>query len=316
MLRMKELIWTPQLAKSFADFHVITKGCSTTAAEKYCRIAGKFFEWASGNGLPLTRDTVEEWMKHLAINCNNRSNATRASRLSSLRSVCSWLVDKGHIPSNPCDGVPTPKFSRKSAQKFSPAELMSLFTGADNPTDSEFRDRCILMLFYATGLRRNEMANLTLDRITFGARTGRLHVIGKGAKHRVVPFEGPIVPLLKTWLLIRQKYAAPSCTHIFIALHGNRHGSAGRGLGNSGLHFVIKRVAARVGLPDQNVFLHKLRSTYATDLYDAGIHVGEIRILMGHAKEETTWGYIAISERHLQKARIPSSRWKQLGVSS
>jgi len=309
-------IWTPHLAKAFSEYHVITKGCSTTAAEKYCRIAGLFFGWVYSHSLPLTRDTVEEWMKHLAINCGNHSNATRASRLSSLRSVCNWMVDKGHLKANPCDGVPTPKFSRKSAQKFSPSELIALFSDIEHPTDTEFRDRCIVLLFYATGLRRNEMANVTLDRVALGARTGRIHVIGKGSKHRVVPFEGPIVPALKTWLIIRQKYADPALTSLFVALHGNQNRQSGHGLGNGGLHSVIKRVARRVGLSDQNVFLHKLRSTYATDLYDADIPVGEIRILMGHAKEETTWGYIAISERHLQKARIPSSRWKQLGVTS
>lgn len=306
--------WTADHAKAFTEHHVIAKGCSTTAAEKYCRIARMFFAWVSAEALPMTRDTVELWMKHLALRCNNQSNATRASRLSSLRSVCTWLVDRDHIKANPCDGVPTPKFSRKSAQKFSPSELMALFGESDQHSSIAVRDRCILMLFYAIGVRRNEMVNLTLDRITIGARTGRAHVIGKGAKHRVVSFEGPVVPLLKTWLVIRSQYAQPGEQHLFISIHGNRHGSNGRALGNSGMHFVLKRVARRVGIPDQSVFLHKLRSTYATDLYDEGIAIGEIRILMGHANEATTWQYIAISERHLQKARIPSARWKKLGV--
>lgn len=312
---MSTFIWTADHAKSFTDYHVITKGCSTSAAEKYCRISRLFFCWVHDEGLPLTRDTVEAWMKYLAVQCNNRSNATRASRLSSLRTVCRWLVEHGELKANPCDGVPTPKFSKKSAEKFSQAELMSLFTESDHQTDSALRDRCILMLFYAIGCRRNEMANLTLDRITLSARTGRAHIIGKGSKHRVVPFEGPIVPLIKTWLVVRSKYVAPGVQSLFISMHGNRHGTNGMRLGDSGLHFVIKRVAQRVGLGTGSVFLHKLRSTYATDLYNAKIDVGTIRLLMGHSSESTTWGYIAISDRHLQRSRIPVSRWAKLGVT-
>jgi len=303
-------LWSADHTRAFTEFHVITKGCSTTAAEKYCRIARMFFAWVSAEGLPLTRDTVEAWMKYLALECGNHSNATRASRLSSLRSVCAWLVDKGHILSNPCDGVPTPKFSRKAAQKFSPTELMALFSEAEDKTAINLRDRTILMLFYATGVRRHEMAGLTLDRVSLGQRTGRIHVIGKGAKHRVIPFEGPVVPLIKTWLLLRTQFVRDNEPHLFIALYGV---AAGKGIGNGGLHKALKRKARRMGLADQNVFLHKLRSTYATDLYDEGIPIGEIRILMGHASETTTWSYIAISERHLQKARIPASRWQKLG---
>ncbi|WP_167631579.1 tyrosine-type recombinase/integrase [Mariprofundus ferrooxydans] len=304
--------WLPEHAKAFTEFHVITKGCSTTAAEKYCLISKKFFDWTSSEGLPLTRDTVEAWMKHLALRCGNRSNATRASRLSSLRTVCRWLVDRGHLPSNPCDGVPTPKFSQKAAQKFSPSELLALFSDRGDNKVISLRDRCILMLFYATGMRRHEMAGMTLDRLTLASRTGRVHIIGKGAKHRVVPFEGPIVPILKTWLLARSQFAAADEPHLFIALHTS---AAGTGLGNGGLHKTLKRQSALMGLRDNSVFLHKLRSTYATDMYDEGIPVGEIRILMGHASEATTWRYIAISERHLQKSRISSSRWSRLGVN-
>ena len=310
---MSQFLWTAEHAKAFTEWHVITKGCSTSAAEKYCRIARIFFAWAADAGLPLTRDTVETWMKHLHLECGNRSNATRASRLSSLRSVCKWLVDKGLLPANPCDGVPTPKFSNKAAQKFSPAELMALFADTGEQTAIALRDRAILMLFYATGMRRHEMSGLTLDRITLATRTGRVHIIGKGSKHRVVPFEGPVVPLLKTWLIVRAQFVANDVDSLFVALHGNRHSGSGRGLGNVGLHNVLKRAGSRMGLPEHAVFLHKMRSTYATDLYDAGIPIGEIRILMGHASETTTWRYIAISERHLQKARIPASRWKQLG---
>ncbi len=310
---MSQLIWTAAHESAYTDHHVIVCGKSQNTAEKYCRMAKIFFAFVAKEGLAVDSDAVKAWMKHLVLHANNRSNATRASRLSGLRSVCKFLVERGELAVNPCDGVPTPKFSKKSAQKFSVAELRALFTEAESNSVTSLRDRCILVFFYATGVRREEMANITLDRLTLGARTGRVHIIGKGAKHRIIPFDGPVVPLLKAWLIARHKYVKPNEQSLFISLHGNAHTKSGGKLGNGSLHNVIKRVAKREGLGD-SAFLHKLRSTYATDLYDAHIPINEIAMLMGHSNIETTNGYIAISERHLQKARIPQSKWQELGV--
>jgi len=303
--------WTPQHSSLFTDYHVITRGCSRSAAHKYCEVARMFFGWVQSNGLPLSKNTVEEWMKYLVVSRGNHSNATRASRLSALRSVCAWLVDTDKLPSNPCDGVPTPKVSKTAAQKFSHSELRDMFSIAENETATTVRDRCILMLFYATGMRREEMANLTIHRITLAHRTGRVHVIGKGAKQRVIPFEGPIVGELTKWLVVRQMYAADSEDSFFISFHGNRHQPSGGRMGIRGMHDVIKRVSKRVGLKG-DVFLHKLRSTYATELYDHGIGVQEIALLMGHSSIETTMRYIAISERHLQKSRLGTAHWQSI----
>lgn len=313
---MSGFAWTSDHAKAYRDHHVIVCGKSESAAEKYCRVAGLFFRWVDENEMSLDSNTVREWMKYLAIQAKNFSNATRKTRLSSLKSVCKFLVERGDLDENPCEGVPSPKVQRKAAQKFSHNDLMKLFSQPEKPTVTSLRDRCILMMFYATGVRREEMSNITLDKLTMGSRTGRVHIIGKGAKHRVIPFEGPIVPTLKTWLMARSRFVDEHSQSLFVALHGNRHKGQGAGLSTHGLHDVIKRVAKRVGIHDESVFLHKIRSTFATDLYDAGVPIIEIALLMGHASTQTTEGYIAISERHLQKARIPTSRWKELGVNS
>lgn len=309
---MVDFSWTTAHAQAFTEHHVIEKGMANTTAEKYCRFSGLFFAFAERKCLPLDKEAVKLWLKHLALDCDN-GNSTRASRLSGLRAVCHWLIDEGELQSDPCKGVPTPKSVKKSAQKFSPAELKALFSEDENQTITSMRDRCILLLFYATGVRRDEMSRLTMHRISLGDHTGRAHIIGKGAKHRVVPFQGPIVHMLKTWGMLREQYVRNKDDHFFITLHGSRPGTK---MGTTAMHRVIKRVAKRVGLSDESVFLHKLRSTYATDLYDEGIGINEIRMLMGHSSVDTTLGYIAISERHLQKSRISTAKWKALGVGS
>lgn len=312
---MKAFDWTPELAQAFTDHFVIVRGKSKSAAEKYCRCARMFFTFACSDNNPsgvLDRSCVEGWLKHLAVVQKNRSNATRASRLSAVRSVCKWLVDEGILPTNPCAGIPTPKVRTTAAQKFSSSELTKLFSPVDKSNISTLRDRVILMLFYATGIRREEMSNMSIHRTTLGERTGRLQIIGKGAKMRTVAFEGAVVPLIKLWLVGRAQYALADEDALFISLHGK---GAGKHMSIRSLHDVIKRVSKRVGIRDSDAFLHKLRSTFATDLYDQGIEIAEIAILMGHASIDTTRRYIAISERHLNKSRIPTSRWQELGVN-
>jgi len=156
------------------------------------------------------------------------------------------------------------------------------------------------------------MSDLTLDRIHISASGGYVTIRGKGSKHRSVGFGKAIVPLLRKWLIMRAKYAAKDEKHLFISIFAHTHEGAGHGLGVNALHHVIKRAAAAIGMRSEAAFLHKLRATYATDLYDNGFNVGEIRILMGHANEMTTWRYIAISERHLKQTRIPDARVKML----
>ncbi len=304
--------WSPALAQEFHNHHVISIGGSASAAEKYCLTAKHFFNWVAAEDVPLTSDTVNAWMRHLYLNRNNRSNATRASRLSGLRTVCRWLVSRGLLAEDPTAGVPTPKFSASSAQKFSTMELAALFKAPDVQKLIGIRDRAILMLFYATGMRRQEMGRLTMDRLKLGPVSGRVHILGKGAKHRVVSFEGPVIDALQKWIVVRSGIAAPDEHAVFVAIYSHQAGSSGLALGNSGLGFVIKRAAHVAGLRRIDVFLHKLRSTFATDLYDAGKPVGEIRILMGHGSEITTWRYIAISERHLRTARLPNERWREI----
>ncbi len=304
----KQSIWNDKLAEEFTQWYVVINGRSTSAAKKYVVTARKFFDFIADRGTDPAQDEVEAWMRHIYQQCKNKSNATRAVRLSGLRTVCRWMVKKGHLKSDPTQGVPTPRFTPSAAQKFDTSELKALMSAPDPDKAIGLRDKAILMLFYVTGIRREEMSDLTLDRLHLSANGGFVTIRGKGSKHRSVGFGKSIVPLLQKWLIMRAKYAAEGEKHLFISIYAHTKGGAGRKLGVNALHHVIKRAAAAIGMQSESAFLHKLRATYATDLYDNGFNVGEIRTLMGHSSEATTWRYIAISERHLKQTRIPDDR--------
>jgi len=170
-----------------------------------------------------------------------------------------------------------------------------------------------MLLLYATGMRRAELCGLSLERLTMGTTTGSVHIIGKGSKQRTVGFAGKqVIDALNRWLIARCDIAMPDEQAVFVAVSGL---TPGKGLGFDGLRNVLKRASRLAGIKEERVHLHLLRSTFATDLYDQGVPVKEIALLLGHADEAVTWRrYIAISDRHLKKAVISSARWQALGV--
>jgi len=313
MTEAQQSLWSATLADEFTQWFVVINGRSKTAAKKYVVTAGKFFDFVASRQARPDPAQVEAWMRHIYQQCKNKSNSTRASRLSGLRSVCKWMVEKGHLPSDPTEGIPTPRFTPPAATKFDTSELQALMSAPDPDKVIGIRDKAILMLFYVTGMRREEMSDLTIDRLHLSGSGGFVTIRGKGAKHRSVGFGKGVVPILRKWLITRAQYAAPEEKHLFISIHAHTTDGAGHGLGINAMHHVIKRAAAAIGMRSDAAFLHKLRATYATDLYDNGFNVGEIRTLMGHSSELTTWRYIAISERHLKKTRIPDDRVALVG---
>lgn len=306
---MNETPWKNIYATEFSHWFIIIKGRSHSAAKKYVVTAAKFFAFCSGRNASPDQAAVESWMRYIYQDCKNRSNATRASRLSGLRSVCRWMVSKGHLAADPTEGIPTPKFTPPAATKFATFDLQALMSAPDPDKVLGIRDKAILMLFYVTGMRRQEMSDLTLEQLhLLPSSGGYVTIKGKGSKHRSVGFGKTIVPIIQRWLITRAQYAEKNERHLFIAIQAHTKTGAGLGLGTSGMNFVMKRAAEAIGMRSKEAFLHKLRSTYATDLYDSGYNVGEIRLLMGHSSEMTTWRYIAISQRHLEKTRIPDDR--------
>jgi len=304
-------IWTESKAEDFSNWMIINKGRSAATVRQYVRAANSFFTWAADGGHEINPDGVRAWLRYLYFERGCFENSTRAARISGLRTVCGWLVVNSYLADNPAAGVESPTFHAKAARKLDTVSLIKLLNAYKGKTVTSIRNRAILFLLYATGMRRAELCSLTLDRLVIGATTGRVHIKGKGAKERTVGFSGAPVEALNRWIVARCSLLKdPGEPALFVSVSGP---TPGKPLGADGLRHVLKRAAKLAGMNPDSVHLHLLRATFATDLYDSGIPVKEIAILLGHADEATTWKrYIAISERHLKKSRIPDSRWREL----
>jgi integrase/recombinase XerD len=271
----------------------------------YARSLAGFVVWLVARGLDhrdLTLSAFDDWLKSLYIERRN-SAGYRRRHLNALRSYYRWRATRGY--GRDCtDGLRGPGKVIRAPKKYTRQQLRALFVASRKgvlPIVSQ-RDETLLLVLLATGLRREEVATLRVDQLELGTRTGMIRVEGKGAKERLVPFEGPLVPMLLRWLETRSRIEGLATDTVFVTVRRN---CLGQPMANQAIERTVKRIAQRAGLPSWGV--HRFRVTFATQLYDDGVDLERIRILMGHESIETTRRYVVISER-MNRVRLRSSR--------
>lgn len=319
-MRLETLIF------SWMEFLAIQKGQRPRGVATYERVVRGFFRWAAHeNYAAVDRGILSEWMRSLFYDQGNLSNRSRASKLSALRSFFGWLVFAGHLRHDPTKDMPSPRIQPALPQKFSTDELRLLFAAPSRETLQGKRDIAILKTLYAAGPRVSELVGLNQSDITDTGGYIRLQIKdGKGGKGRTVTMRTNPSRSLREWLAIRRELPSTSDA-VFIRLHKGGKSTETDRLSTRYILDIIKKYAAIVGIDSADAFCHKMRSTFATDLYDSGddkcprcghavrnIGIYEIMALMGHADPKTTMGYIAISERTLRKTAIPDKRFREI----
>jgi site-specific recombinase XerD len=274
---------------------------STTVAD-YVEAAARFMGWAEELQLDFRQLSVRElddWQKWLYVR-RRLSASARRSALMAVRSLYSYLATRGDGV-DVTKGYKAPKRVITQAKKYSGAQLKALFVAVKQGATELIvqRDRALLLLLLASGLRREEVTALRVDQLDLASeRKGQVHVFGKGSKERTVPIEGPVVRELLAWLEARSRIPSLCTDAVFVNLsRGGRPGLSvpGGALAVKSIEDTVKRTAQRAGLSSWGV--HRFRVTFATMLYDDGTDIERIRVLMGHESIETTRRYLAVSNR-------------------
>jgi integrase/recombinase XerC len=206
-----------------------------------------------------------------------------ARKLAAVRSWMRFLARRGRLERNPALDVRGPRLGRKLVSFLPPDESEALLDdGGLGP-----RDRAVLELLYATGLRVSELAGLTLADVDDETRTVR--VVGKGRKERIVPFGAKAARALEAHLAIRGTAKGP----LFV-------GARGRALGVRSIYELVRRRARASGIT-RRVSPHTLRHTFATHLLDRGADLRLIQDLLGHSRLSTTQRYTHVGSAQLMK---------------
>jgi integrase/recombinase XerD len=207
-------------------------------------------------------------------------------RRSSLSTWYNYLQEEGWREDHPVRQLPNMRRGRRLPKEISEHEVELLLAIPDTSDSTGLRDRCMLELMYATGLRVSELVGLTLSNIDFQA--GILRVVGKGNKERMVPFGEEAGNWLKEWL---QRRASVANAHLF-------PGRGGHAMSRQNFWQRIKLYSKQAGispLPSP----HTLRHAFATHLLNHGADLRAVQMLLGHAHITTTEIYTHISRARL-----------------
>ena len=211
------------------------------------------------------------------------AKSSTARKLSAVRSFLKHAVRMGTIETSPAAGIPTPKRPKLLPKNLTVDETFALLDGIGGDEPADLRDRALLELLYATGLRVGELTALDLADLDLAG--GLVRAMGKGKKERIVPFGGKAKVALTRWLSASSPFRRPGrhAEAVFLSLRGTR-------LTDRSVRRVLDRrlqeaaVAARVSP-------HALRHTFATHMLGAGADLRAIQELLGHASLSTTQRY-------------------------
>ena len=237
--------------------------------------------------------TIREWLAEL--HSTHRKKASIARKLAALRTFFQFLVREGALELNPAKLVSTPRQEKKLPKHLSIEEAIRFIESPDPETDLGKRDRAMLELMYATGVRVAELTTLNLADVDF--RNQLVRVTGKRRKQRIVPFGEPAGEAIRTYLGVRNEFLinAPISKREDDALFLNYQGTriTTRSVGR----MVEKYIRQCAGM--HNISPHALRHSFATHLLDSGADLRDIQELLGHARLSTTQVYTHVSMEKL-----------------
>jgi integrase/recombinase XerC len=298
--------------KAFLDYLRLNQNASPHTARAYESDLDQFVGYLAAArkkpGAQLSAEDIDAtavsgFLADLHRRGNSRASAAR--KLASLRTFFRYLRREGRIEDDPAALVGTPKREKKLPAHLAEQEMTRLLETSDVTTPFGRRDRAILELFYASGLRLSELVGLDLDDVNLSGRVVR--VLGKGGKERVVPFNKTAAQAIKAWLADLAGFA-------MLSIDDTRHGAGRRALrrplfvnykgGRLSTRSVDRLVRKYVAQCSTRFGIspHALRHSFATHLLQRGADLRAIQELLGHARLSTTQRYTHVNATQLIEA--------------
>lgn len=220
-----------------------------------------------------------------------QKKSTVSRKLAAVKSFYDFGLKKRWLKSNPAEGLATPRQEKKVPSFLSEEEISSLLEMPEGNRPADLRDRAILEMFYATGIRVSELVNLNVEDIHFSDRI--IRVRGKGKKERLVPFGRKAAEALNNYLAVRailpKKLAEPQS--VFISRLGSR-------LTPRSIQRMVKKFIQRTAV-SRRISPHSLRHSFASHLLSRGADLRVIQELLGHASLATTQKYTHVDLKQL-----------------
>ncbi len=273
----------------FLEYLGVERGASPHTLRSYAADLTEFTRFLADEEIGGLPDADTRAVRAYVARLHQRrlSKATIARKLAAVRSCFRFLARRGALPANPARQVRSPRLGRRLPSFLPVDEAALLLNAPPEPSAAGARDRALLELLYASGLRVAEGCGLDLDDLDEARRTVR--VVGKGDQERVVPVGETALEALAAYLAMRGRQRGP----LFLNARGGR-------LTSRSAHRIVRARARQVGI-DQRVTPHTLRHSFATHMLGAGADLRLIQELLGHRRLSTTQRYTHVSPEHLMR---------------
>ena len=287
---MSERESTRDLVREFLTYIQVEKGLSRNTLQNYARDVRRLQVWASEKGIQinrLQRKDLREWIASMSREGLAPSSVARA--VSAARSFFKFLMLDRHVLRDPTEDIHTPQKSSRLPKFLTEEEMERLLRAPDISHDVGVRDRAMLELMYAAGLRVSELCGLKIADVDLD--TAIVSCFGKGSKQRRIPIGKSAVHWLQRYMAVRNRLGS---NHPVLFL--NR----GRALNRQLAWSIIKTHAAKAEVP--NISPHTLRHSFGTHLMQHGADSRSVQALLGHSDISTTEIYTHITDLHMRKA--------------
>jgi len=284
------------LLDKFFDALWLEDGLSRNTLDSYRRDLTKCADWLHAfNGkalLDASHADIQAYLAHLFQQQHAKSSSTSRT-LSSLKRLFRYLLREGKISVDPTLQIDTPKLPRNLPKSLTEAEVEAILNAPNTQMPLGLRDRTMLEVLYATGLRVSELVNLLVTEVDLNG--GFVRVLGKGNKVRVVPLGEVALDWLTRYLADSRPVllGAKSCDAMFIT---NRRDAMTRQM----FWYLIKK-HARAGGVQSPLSPHTLRHAFATHLLNHGADLRVVQMLLGHTDISTTQIYTHVARQRMKE---------------
>ena len=273
--------------RSFLNYLLVDKGLSNNTVKAYEADILSFFQWLDNEDLKyknLQEDHINQYISFLFKRKMRSSSVNR--KISSIKSFYIFLVKRNFVKNSPLNDLVTPKQEKYLPESMSEAEVDKLLNSPDVTNKIENRDKAMIEMLYATGMRISELVNLKITDVDM--KRCVVKVFGKGSKERLVPFGETALDSLRSYLNEREQ---SSSKEIFLSNRGKK-------MTRVAFWQRVKVYLIRENLKN-SISPHTLRHAFATHLLNRGADLRSVQLLLGHSDLSTTQIYTHIAKQRL-----------------
>jgi integrase/recombinase XerD len=281
------------LVDQFINYLRIEKGLADNTIQAYSRDLVcflSFLEQSKISPLNVTKDHIAEYIHSLKGALSVRSIARK---LSSLKVFFRFLVSEGKLQKNPTRFMESMKLPQRLPKILSPSEVDLLLSQPDSLKPLGMRDKAMLELLYATGLRVSELIGLKV--LNLNLEVGFVRKFGKGSKERIIPMGEKAKQAIRAYLLDGRPILLKKGNAPYLFLN-----SQGRPMTRQGFWKIIKKYGIITGIKKE-ITPHRLRHSFASHLLEGGADLRSVQIMLGHSDISTTQIYTHITGERLKK---------------